>query len=239
MALVLFSLGTALQACFWLALWQASGHPPLANSFQALGLWTLIVSAVFLGFEWRWRIGLLGAFVAPLTTLTLFMGFRFAALAEQAPAAQAMPGLWLAAHVALAMAGYAAFTLAFGVALAFLLQERQLKSGKLGELFYELPSLVELERMVFVCVGWGALLLALGLAGGAAWNSVEAGRRTGLDLKTLLSLAALAFYTLVWLARRAGKLFGRRASLLVIVGWLALFFGFYLANTSGGGHGFS
>ena len=236
-ALNIFTLGTVLQASYMAAVWINTGQTPLVNSFQALALWTLTVSLVFMVFEWRWRLGLPGAFIAPLTVLTLFMGFRFSQMASQ-ESAVAMHSFWLLVHVALSMFGYAAFTLAFAVALAFLLQERQLKTHQLGSLFYELPSLVELEKLVFVTVRTGVLALGLGLLGGLAWKAAAPNVQVGMDPKVNISLAVLGYFSMIWLLRQKQIIVGRKSAYAILLGFISIFFGFYLANTIGGGHGF-
>ena len=238
MALGLFILGTLLQLVFFGLQWSSIGVPPLTNSFQALSLWSLVVSLIFVIAEWRWRLGLMGAFIAPLASLTLFMGFRFAKLAPAAPPLPDSNAFYLISHVALAMAGYACFTLAFALSLAWLLQERQLKTRKLGELFYELPPLVELERMSTHCLRVGSILLALGLGGGFWWKSQILHEGISQDPKSLLGLAALAWFGGLVMLRKFKILVGKNATRAMLLGFVLLFFGFYLSNTVGGGHGF-
>ena len=237
-ALLLFSAAAALQLVFTLLGWFRLEQPPLANSFQALNLWILLLSGVFLWVEWRWRLGLLGVFVSPLVSLTMFMGFRFIKLAPGTPPLPDASPAYLVTHVSLAMAGYALFTLAFGIGLAWLAQDRQLKLKRLGKLFYELPPLLKLESLLYRCIGAGIIALSLGLAGGAAWSARVFEKLDLPDIKITLNLAALALYGGVWIGRRTGLLAGRSGVWLSLAGWLVLFFGFYLVNTVGGGHGF-
>jgi len=86
----------------------------LTNGFEAVSAWGLALTALVVEVEWRHRLGLLGAFLAPLSAATLLMGFRFAQSADQAM--QGLGDAWLLTHVALAMLSYALFTAAAGAA---------------------------------------------------------------------------------------------------------------------------
>jgi len=218
-----------------LSAWGA-GRLPLASGFEALSAWGLVLTALVVAVEWRYKMGLLGAFLAPLSAATLLMGFRFAQ-ADAAP----IPGLddaWLLAHVALVMASYAPFTAAAGVAGAYLVQERQLKAKRLDPLFYELPSLQALEGLLAALAGAGAGSLGLGLLAGFVWRW-HYDHSLGLgDATVLYSVAMVWLYAVgLWLRAR-GPLRGRRFAWLCLAGFLLVFFGYYLVNLYFGGHEF-
>jgi ABC-type transport system involved in cytochrome c biogenesis permease subunit len=215
--------------------WSA-GRLPLASGFEALSAWGLALTALVVAVEWRYKMGLLGAFLAPLSAATLLMGFRFAH-SDAVP----IPGLgdaWLLAHVALVMLSYAPFTAAAGVAGAYLVQERQLKAKRLDPLFYELPSLQALEGLLAGLAGTGAAALGLGLLAGFQWRW-NYDRSLGLgDPTVLYSVAMVWLYAVgLWLRAR-GPLRGRRFAWLCLAGFLLVFFGYYLVNLYFGGHGF-
>src|SRR5581483_10381506 len=74
-----FSLGfaAALQSLFTLLLAFHAGELPLSNAFEALNFWALLFSLLTLRLEWRYQMGLLGAFLAPFSALLMLMGIRF------------------------------------------------------------------------------------------------------------------------------------------------------------------
>jgi len=186
--------------------------------------------------EWKYQLGLLGAFLAPLSALMLLMGFRFAK-ADAATTPGLAEGL-LILHVSLAMLGYACFSLAAGVAVAFLVQERQLKRKLLGSLTYQLPPLAELDAFAGRLAWTGTAFLGLSLAVGFVWQA-------SLGLAAILQDPKVRFSLLVWLAYAGGSLLhsqsalrGRRFAGLLLLLFLAVFFGYYLLNIYFGGHGF-
>jgi HemX protein len=213
-----------------------AGRLPLTNGFEAVSAWGLALTALVVEVEWRHRLGLLGAFLAPLSAATLLMGFRFAQSADQT-----MPGLgdaWLLTHVALAMLSYALFTAAAGAAGAYLVQDGQLKAKRMGALFYELPPLGELESLLARLAGAGLAALGLAIATGFVWRL-----RLGLPLfsadpKIGFSLGMAAAYALGLLARWRGPMKGRRFAWLCVALFVALFFGVYLVDLYFGGHAF-
>ena len=228
-SLALHLLFTALSAL-------NSGRLPLASGFEALSLWGLALTGLVVWVEWRHQLGLLGAFLTPLSLLTLLMGFRFA----QADA-RPIPGLQdlrLLMHVALAMASYALFTGAAGVAGAFLVQERQLKSKRLVQLFYQLPSLQELEGLLARLVLAGVIALGAGLLAGFGWRLSYDGSLGLDDPKVGFSLSIGGLFSLGLWMRRSGALRGRRFAWLVLAVFVALFLGFYLVNLYLRGHAF-
>lgn len=213
-----------------------SGRLPLASGFEALSLWGLALTGLVVWIEWRHQLGLLGAFLAPLSLLTLLMGFRFVRAADVP-----VPGLAdgrLLAHVALAMAAYAFYTGAAGVAGAYLVQERQLKAKRLAQLFYQLPSLQELEGLLARLVLTGTVALGAALLAGFLWRLSYDGSLGLGDPKVGFGLCIAVCFGLGLVLRRRGILSGRRFAWLALGVFVVLFLGFYLVNLYLGGHGF-
>ena len=174
-------------------------------------------------------MGLLGAFLAPFSALLLLMGIRFSHVATGTGLPESSVFFFL--HVALPMAGYALFTAATAVAAAWFIEARQLKRGHLG-FIYSLPPLEILEGLAFRLCAWGWAGLTLGLVAGIVKN----GGLPGLNAKAAMSLGAWSYYGAALLLHRTGFR-GRRFTTLLLAGFGALFFGYYLVNVYWGGHG--
>jgi ABC-type uncharacterized transport system permease subunit len=219
-ATVCLSVASVLLGAFLIRLGIAEGGLPLSSGFGALSFWSLSLTVLVLGAEWRYQLGLLGAFLAPLSALTLLMGFRFAKV--DALPAPGLADLWLALHVALAMFGYACFTVAAGVAAAFLVQERQLKRKLLGSLTYQLPALADLESLAGLFGAIGAQALGSGLMFGFMWKH-SLGQALGLsDPKVIFGILVWMAYTGIWQLRAQGALRGRRFAYLLLLFFLLL-----------------
>ena len=235
-ATALLAASLLCHALFTAAFGFGAGRLPLASGFEFCSAWGLALTALVVEVEWRHRLGLLGAFLAPLSAATLLMGFRFAKSADIP--VFGLGDAWLLAHVALAMLSYALFTAAAGAAGAYLVQDRQLKSKRMGALFYELPPLRELEALLARLAGAGLAALALAIAAGYVWRLGLGIPLASADPKVWFSLTLAAAYALGLGARWRGPLRGRRFAWLCVALFLALFFGYYLVNLYFGGHAF-
>ena len=228
------AFAAALQALFTVLLAAERGKLPLGNAFEALNIWTLLLTLLVLRLEWRYQMGLLGAFLAPLSALLMLMGIRFSHVA--AGTELPVPAFFLFLHVALPMAGYALFTASAGVAAAWFVEARQLKALHLG-LSYELPALEILEGLAMRLAAWGLLGLSIGLAAGFLGDREQFTIRLGSDPKIAMTFFTWLFYAACLLLRKGG-LRGRRFSALLLFGFFGLLFSYYLVNIFWGGHGF-
>jgi ABC-type transport system involved in cytochrome c biogenesis permease subunit len=225
-----------------LGLWAESHRPGhvaygfWTNWFTSLSLFSLLIVVVFLGVQTRARLAILGAFVLPwalfLMGLALTKAFLssprcpFASVEDFLKAADAtrhlsvMPvSVWAAIHVPLLFLAYAAFANAFGIGLAFLIQERQIKTRRPTELGYRLPSLEEMDRLIarLIAVAFPALTLGLGL--GIVWAHSAWGDRWISDPKIIWSVVVWAVYLAYLVLRYGFNWRGRRAAYLSLAGF--------------------
>ena len=70
---------------------------------------------------------------------------------------------WTELHIAISLLSYGAFGMASISGAMFLLQERQVRLGKLETLFYHLPPMNNLAKAVFRLMILGVVLLAVGI----------------------------------------------------------------------------
>ncbi|UPT75805.1 MAG: cytochrome c biogenesis protein [Elusimicrobiota bacterium] len=120
----------ARVAAFW-AFPENRWFLPVNSFFGALSYLSLALAAAFFFIEARKKLGILGAFILPFVALGLGAALLKADPAP-APLAPELRSYWLNTHPMVLMTAYAAFANAFGVCLARMIQERQLKSRKPG-----------------------------------------------------------------------------------------------------------
>lgn len=197
--------------------------------------WLALVNAlIFWYVEGFSRLHILGAFVLPWTLLSAGLALTRAEPAA-APLEPALRSVWLNLHPVILITCYAAFANAFGVGLAFLVQEAQIRSRKPTELCYRLPSLEELDRLVFRIIAVFLPVLTVGILLGGVWARQTWGSFWRWEGKETLALITWALYAAYLLLRRGG-LRGRRGVYLSMAGFasvLATFFGvshFYSAR---------
>ncbi|MEX2159057.1 MAG: c-type cytochrome biogenesis protein CcsB [Dehalococcoidia bacterium] len=240
-------LGPLATAMTWLAIavlttslagrWVAAGRPPYANMFEfTIGFgWAMLLFYAL--FEWRalHRVAgdlidepssgsrQVGAFLVPVS-LALFavaLAFFPRELRPLIPALQA--NRILGAHVATIMLSYAALSVSFGAAVAYLLQgEHRRLPG--------LPSSETLEEIANRSVLIGFPMLTLGITLGAFWGYSAWGRYWGWDPKETSALMTWLVYSGYLHARNLRGWKGRGAAWLLVVGFAAVLFTYFAVN---------
>lgn len=235
--LVLHLLAFAARvAAFW-AFPENRWFLPVNNFFGALSYMSLALATAFFFIEARKKLGILGAFILPFVASSLGLAVLKADIAV-GPLAPELRSYWLNFHPMILMTAYAAFANAFGVCLALLIQERQIKSRKPSELCYRLPSLDELDSLNGRIVAVTLPVLVLGLAMGARWAYVQWGRAWSWDPKETMALITALFYAeFLWLRYVSGQR-GRTPVYVSMVGFACMLATFFGAEMSSGRHGF-
>jgi ABC-type transport system involved in cytochrome c biogenesis permease subunit len=126
-------------------------------------------------------------------------------------------------HVLVAFAGIALFALATGVAVAYLLLERQMKGKHFGVVFARLPSLEQLDDISDHLMRWGFVALSITLITGAFFAKKAWGDYWRWDPKLTLSLVGWFVYAGLVHARLFAGWRGRRAAVLTMVGFVIVF----------------
>ncbi|MBI2385344.1 MAG: cytochrome c biogenesis protein CcsA [Elusimicrobia bacterium] len=235
--IALHVLGFGLRLVSFWAFPENRWYLPVNNYFGALTYMSLALAAAFFSIEVRRHLGILGAFVLPMAALSLGVAVLSADPAV-APLEPKLRSYWLNIHPMILMTAYAAFINAFGVALALLIQERQIKSRKPSELCYRLPSLDELDALNGRIIAVTLPILVGGLAMGAAWAYQASGRAWSWDPKETMSLITAGFYAeFLWLRYVSGKR-GRTPVYVSMAGFACMLLTFFGAELVSGRHDF-
>jgi cytochrome c-type biogenesis protein CcsB len=206
-----------------------NGFPAVTELREALSVYSWLIVGVYLLVQLKYRLTILGCFVAPLALLMALAGIAFGAVGGELP-----PGLktsWLYVHVTLALLGNAVFALAFGVSLMYLVQEWRLKSKRMTALHKLLPSLERLDRLNYVFLVWGFPLMTLGILTGSLWAGVYWGDYWSWDPRQISSTITWLLYGSLLQGRIAAGWRGRRAAFLTIVGFVVVL-GYFLWGDS-------
>jgi len=193
---------------------------PWSSWAGSLNLFVWFVVGAYLIWGCRPRFRLLGLSVMPLA-VALFVVARIGG-GTGAGASSHYGNLFLILHVGLALAAFAGFTLAAGLAGLYLWVERRLKRRSADILRLRLPPLASLERLTWRTILVSLPLLTLALVIGIVRQQRDGGRFDALEAVTLLTwLVYGAFLALRPSGRRAAY-FALGGFVLVIVARLAL-----------------
>jgi ABC-type uncharacterized transport system permease subunit len=123
---------------------------------------------------------------------------------------------WLVVHIVLVLLGYASLLVTAVASLIYLLQERQLKRKKAIALLERLPPLGTLDTLITGSLGFGFVLLTVGVVTGATWAYIDSGG-TGLHDPRLTSAGITwGFCLMLVLARVSAGWRGRKAAVMAV-----------------------
>ncbi|RJR42966.1 MAG: c-type cytochrome biogenesis protein CcsB [Deltaproteobacteria bacterium] len=239
-ARVLFGAGLAAHSAALLGRWWESYHlalghtppayfseklrlvilqAPMSNFYESLVFfaWCLPFLAI-LTFR-RYLRDYLGTVVAIAACLLLAYASLGGVDSRIKPLMPALKSNWLLFHVLTCFLGYASFTLGFGVAILYLVQEKRPRPT--------LPSLPELDRLIYQATVIGFLLLTLGILTGAVWAETAWGRYWSWDPKETWSLITWLVYATLLHARLVKGWQGRRIAWLAVLGFAAVLFTYF------------
>lgn len=198
--------------------WSIAGTAPNADIHQALAVLSLLVAVVFLiTTRTRPRLRVLGTFITPVTLLL----FLAAALRRGVgPVPEPVRSLLLPIHVGVNVLGLAAFCLAFAAAVAYVIQERQLRRKRLGGLFKRLPALHVLDGLGLRAVLIGFPLLTVGVVTGTIWAVRLSPTSPSITNAQAFGVLAWVLFAGVLLLRVLAGWQGRKAAIGTILGFV-------------------
>jgi ABC-type transport system involved in cytochrome c biogenesis permease subunit len=198
----------------------STSHGPFSNmyEFAAAFSWGIVIMGLL--FQWRYKIPVISA-IGTLIALMLLL-FARTLPSQSSPLVPALQqSLLLTTHVASAVISYGAFTIGFGAAVLLIIKgNKGNESDALDEISYHT-----------VLVGFPFMTLVIVL--GALWADVAWGKYWSWDPKETASLVTWLLYASYLHARIMRGWKGRRAAILLVIGFAAVlvtFFGNYVFN---------
>jgi cytochrome c-type biogenesis protein CcsB len=223
--------GLLAQTIAILLRWKESydlgmGHAPLSNLYESVIFfsWTIVFIYALLDIKYSYRV--IGAFVMPFALL----GMAWAQLGMKTgiePLVPALQSNWLLYHVVTCFLGYAAFAVACGISIMYLIksaQEASPQRSAAGGVISQFPPLRVLDDLNYRAIMVGFPLLTLGIITGAAWANYAWGTYWSWDPKETWSLIVWFVYAAFLHARITKGWVGRRAAWISIIGFAATIF---------------
>ena len=200
------------------------GHVPITNIRESLVFFAWAIVFIYLILEYKYKIRVMGAFIIPLAFIAIVFSLTFPIVS--APLPDYFKSAWLGIHTTLAFLGDAAFAIAFGVGIMYLIQERQLKSKSPGAFYRRLPSLEVLDELNYKAVAIGFPLLTLAIVSGSIWANSEWGSYLSWEPKEIWALITWMVYAAYLHARLIAGWRGRKAAYMAVAGFLVVIFTF-------------
>ncbi|BBO69985.1 c-type cytochrome biogenesis protein CcsB [Desulfosarcina alkanivorans] len=230
----LMMAGFALHTVSLVACGIRAGNFPVNNLHETLSVTAWAIAAVFLSLFFKYKLKILGIYAAPLITLTMIAAYQMPKPVAQNP--QLFKSWWLAAHIITIFLGNAAFALACGLGILYLLQEKGIKRKTRGFFFSRLPSLDLLDTTGYACIVVGFSMISIGLITGVIYAKAIWGRFWGWDPKEVWSAITWLLYAALLHARLTIGWRGKRAAIIAIIGFVVLLFTFFGVNFLLEGH---
>ena len=202
------------------------GHAPLSNLYESVVFfsWTIVLIYALLDIKYKYRV--IGAFVMPFALL----GMAWAQLGLNTgiePLVPALQSNWLLYHVITCFLGYAAFAVACGISIMYLIKvnhdDDTQKTDETSVVSMFPPAKV-LDNLNYQAIMVGFPLLTLGIITGAAWANYAWGTYWSWDPKETWSLIVWFVYAAFLHARITKGWVGKRAAWLSIIGFAATIF---------------
>ena len=204
------------------------GVAPVLTMKAALSFFSWTIVGVYLIFHLKFRLMVLGSFIAPLAACLMIISSTIPGADVQIK--PIFRSVWLTVHVGTIFVGNGLFAMTFVAAIMYLIQESQIKRKRLGSFYSRLPSLETLDSINYYALMYGFPFLTIGMITGAIYAQYALGSYWQWDPKEVWSLITWLFYAALLHERLAVGWRGRRAAIMAIVAFLILIFTFVGAS---------
>lgn len=204
------------------------GYAPLSNMYESLVFFAWCIAIFYLWLEYRYKNRFLGAFSMPFAALAMILAeMKNPAITPLVPALQSN---WLIVHVVTCFIGYAAFAVACGLGVVYLLQKRKKSLNDTGKFLSQLPPLNIVDNIIHQSLVFGFIWLTAGIITGAVWANSAWGTYWSWDPKETWSLITWFIYAAALHFRFTKGWGGTRIAWFSIVGFASVMFTYYGVN---------
>ncbi|MHB0977099.1 MAG: cytochrome C assembly family protein [Candidatus Aquicultorales bacterium] len=211
------------------------GFEHSASPFMVRAIFSMFIIGAYLMVEMIYarrapKVRVLGMFVMPVTVVLQFLAWHAYRLNGQLT--DQLKSAWVGMHVTFAVTAYAAMTVAVGMAVVYILQERELRKKRTASspLLKRLPSLEASDalgnRSIVISFIFLTLVIATGIIRAEMLPEWSLWYK---DIKILAAVATWSVFGAYLTLRTLMDWRGKRANVVAIIGFLAAIFT-YFAN---------
>ena len=243
-ASILTLLGFTAQTLALILRWKTTysmgmGHIPLTNFYESLIFFSWMIIMIYLVIEWRIKSKAVGVFILPIAFLLMaYASFSPNVDNRIEPLIPALQSNWLTSHVLTCFIGYAAFTVAFGFSLLYLLKNKTIDNHKDFNFLNIVPELSVLDKMIYRVTLFGFICLTVGIIIGSIWAHHAWGSYWNWDPKETWSLVTWFIYAIMLFSRLVRDLTGKDIAIIAIIGFVSVLFTYLGVNYFPGLHSY-
>jgi cytochrome c-type biogenesis protein CcsB len=223
-------IGCVAQFAQLIARFEMTHVWPLLNLYGSLSLFSAMSVAIYIGFAFRYRLWFAGGFVLALAAIFLAYGVTW--YEGTMPPVPSLQSYWAKIHVPIVVSSYAAFLVAFVFSCIYLLKfYAQRGAGDAGESaapvarwLAALPSLPQLDVIVYRAVAIGLPLISIGIITGAMWAKEAWGAYWQWDPKETAALFSWIIYLAYMHLHTRNAWRGLRTSWVSVIGFVSIIF---------------
>jgi cytochrome c-type biogenesis protein CcsB len=223
-------LGCAAQFAQLFARFELTHVWPLLNLYGSLSLFAAMSVAIYIGFAFRYRLWFAGGFVLALAAIFLAYGVTW--YEGTMPPVPSLQSYWAKIHVPIVVSSYAAFLVAFVFSCIYLLKyyaERSIARGvqprtAVARWLDGLPSLPQLDVIVYRAVAIGLPLISIGIITGAMWAKEAWGAYWQWDPKETAALFSWIIYLAYMHLHTRHAWRGLRTNWVSVIGFVSIIF---------------
>ncbi len=247
LAIPLAIAGCAAQFGQLIARYEITHIWPLLNLYGSLSLFAAVAVLIFIIFAFRYDLWFAGGFVLGLAAL--FLAYAITWNEGTMPAVPSLQSYWAKIHVPLVVSSYAAFMVSFVISVLFLVKyyfEQSLArrgvptarplataaaTGNTGAQWLNtMPSLAQLDVLIYRIVAVGLPLLTLGIITGAMWAHESWGHYWQWDPKETAALFSWIVYAIYMHLHTRNAWRGMRTAWVSVIGFLSIMFCYFGVN---------
>lgn len=199
----------------------ATREPPFLNLYEYTLCMIWSAAVIYLVLQAITKTKVFGSFGVTLIAVAAVSSSYVFSWAVR-PVPPALKSIWRTPHIGSASLAYAAFGLAFCLAIMYLIKARAEANPKS---FWgaRLPALAALDRTVYRLIAFGFLMETFLILTGALWAQKSWARYWGWDNKETWSLITWLVYA-AYLHTRSIGWKGRKSAVLAIIGFAVAMF---------------
>jgi cytochrome c-type biogenesis protein CcsB len=224
-------LGCAAQFVQLVVRFETTHVWPLLNLYGSLSLFAAMSVAIYIGFAFRYRLWFAGGFVLALAAIFLAYGVTW--YEGTMPPVPSLQSYWAKIHVPIVVSSYAAFLVAFVFSCIYLLKfyataggtaNPQQSRGAITAWLAALPSLPQLDIIVYRAIAIGLPLISIGIITGAMWAKEAWGAYWQWDPKETAALFSWIIYLAYMHLHTRHAWRGLRTSWVSVIGFVSIIF---------------